>query len=365
MENSCCNSQKITPVPCCDGSKDGNGTFVRMPAAPVVQVTSDWSWADRRGAVQSRISAFRMQYRVDPGLYSLGTPDPTSDVFVSANYKLSFDHLRRALKGRSAWILVLDTKGINVWCAAGKGTFGTEELIRRIRAVGLDHLVEHKRIIVPQLGAVGVAAHLVRKETGFRVLFGPVAAKDLPAFIDADYRASKEMRTVRFPLRDRLVLTPMELNPVMKKFPWFLLGLFLLFGLQSTGIFFRPAWEGGLPFVILGLVSILAGTVLTPILLPYLPTSSFAIKGWIAGFVVTVTTLWMTGIPRHSLILLPVSLLLYPAASSYFALNFTGSTPYTGMSGVEKELKKALPLYFTAILLSLLFLLIYKVQTWG
>jgi len=36
------------------------------------------------------------------------------------------------MPGRNLWILILDTKGVNVWCAAGKGTFGTEELVFRI-----------------------------------------------------------------------------------------------------------------------------------------------------------------------------------------------------------------------------------------
>lgn len=365
MDNSCCKPGKITPVPCCGESTATTGKFVRTPPAPVSSVTAKWTWADRWGAVKSRISAFRMQYRINPGLYAVGNPGKTSDVFVSANYKLSFDHLRRALQGRKAWILVLDTKGINVWCAAGKGTFGTEELIRRIRAVGLDKVVEHRRVIVPQLGAVGVAAHVVKKETGFRVAFGPVAAKDIPVYIDAGYRATREMRKIRFSVMDRLVLTPMELNPAMKKFPYFLVGVFLLFGLQREGVLFRPAWSGGISFVILGLVSVLAGTVLTPILLPYLPTPSFGIKGWVTGLIATVATFFVEGLPVQSILLFLTALILFPAASSYLALNFTGSTPYTGMSGVEKELKRALPLYLAALVLSALLLILYKVKTWG
>ena len=74
----------------------------------------------------------REGHRVEPGLFRLGNPTPDSAVFASANYTLSFDALRSALAGTDAWILVLDTKGINVWCAAGKGTFGTEELVRKI-----------------------------------------------------------------------------------------------------------------------------------------------------------------------------------------------------------------------------------------
>ena len=93
----------------------------------VNKVFSEWSRSDYLGSIKCRISnSFRMKYRIKPGMYAVGEPDANSEVFVSANYKLSFDILRKALKGLNVWILVLDTKGINVWCAAGKGTFGTE-----------------------------------------------------------------------------------------------------------------------------------------------------------------------------------------------------------------------------------------------
>lgn len=69
-----------------------------------------------------------MGYTIDPGLYALGNPDESSPVLVTANYKLTFDRLRQSLPKLDAWVLVLDTKGINVWCAAGKGTFGTGEV---------------------------------------------------------------------------------------------------------------------------------------------------------------------------------------------------------------------------------------------
>jgi hypothetical protein len=138
------------------------GTPGRIP-----QVSSALAWCDRWGSIKARWGVGRMHYAVDPGLYALGSPDELSPVLVTANYKMSFDCLREALPGRNVWILVLDTEGINVWCAAGKGTFGTEELIRRITASGLKDIVKHRELILPQLGAPGVAAHLVRKQSGF------------------------------------------------------------------------------------------------------------------------------------------------------------------------------------------------------
>ena len=126
-------------------------------------------------------------------------PMTDSPVLVTANYKMSFDCLREALPGRNAWILVLDTEGINVWCAAGKGTFGTEELLRRIAASGLKEVVKHRDLILPQLGAPGVSAHLVRKQSGFKVHYGPILARDAAAYLDAGLRATAAMRRKTFP----------------------------------------------------------------------------------------------------------------------------------------------------------------------
>ena len=85
------------------------------------------TFANRLDHFLARWGINRMGHRVEPGLYRLGGPTAESLVFASANYTLSFDALRSALAGFNAYILVLDTKGINIWCAAGKGTFGTDE----------------------------------------------------------------------------------------------------------------------------------------------------------------------------------------------------------------------------------------------
>ena len=134
----------------------------------VTQISTVWNRSDVWSTIRVRWSIGRMNYKVKQGLYAVGNPDKKSNIFVSANFKLSFDLLRKALSGIDAWILVLDTKGINVWCAAGKGTFGTKELTYRIKAHELEKLVDHRTIIVPQLGAVGVSAHEVKSKTGFR-----------------------------------------------------------------------------------------------------------------------------------------------------------------------------------------------------
>jgi len=332
--------------------------------APVI--ATDWSGADFQGMIKSRISAFRMNYSVLPGLYAVGTPDGNSDVFVSANYKLSFDILRRSLKGMHAWVLVLDTNSINVWCAAGKGTMGTEELIKRITAARLDAVVVHKRIILPQLSAVGICASAVQKQTGFRVSFGPVEARDIPDYVRAGYKKTEKMRIIQFPMLDRMVLTPMELNPAMKKFPWFAGGTLIWAGLQPSGILFTDAWTKGLPIIMLLLISVFSGAFVTPVLLPFIPFRSFAIKGWITGMLLLMLSVQAFGILEHAdVFLLSAVYLFLPMLSSYLALQFTGATTYTGMSGVKKELKIAVPIYISASTIAGLMMIGIKLREWG
>ena len=339
---------------------------VSTPNGPVYKVSTDWTRPDYWGMIKSRAGAFRMNYAVEPGLYAVGEPTKDSDVFVTANYKLTFDTLRRELKGLNAWVLVLDTKSINVWCAAGKGTFGTDELTNRITEAKLDAIVSHRRLILPQLGAVGVNAAVVLKKTGFRVSFGPVQARDIPAYILAGYKKTPEMSTIKFPLIDRLILTPMEINPVMKKYPWYAAGVLLLFGLQPSGLLFKDAWSGGWPFLVMGLLTVLAGAFLTPVLLPFIPFRSFAIKGWLMGLLMAVLAVQGLGIiDGRAKLLVAVTWLLFPALSSYIALQFTGSTTYTGMSGVNKELKIGIPIYIGAAVVSVVVMIVFKLKEWG
>src|SRR5512138_931586 len=147
---------------------------VATSVGDVPRVRTRLTARDHLGTLRVRCNLGRMRYRVPPGLYAFGEPSAADPVLVSANYKLSFDRLRSVLTGRSGWILVLDTQGVNVWCAAGKGTFGTEELVRRIESCALDRVVTHRKLVVPQLGAPGVSAHEVHRHCGFRVVYGPV-----------------------------------------------------------------------------------------------------------------------------------------------------------------------------------------------
>lgn len=293
----------------------------------------------------------RNHYKVAPGLYALNNPTADSPVLVSANYKLSFDVLRRSVATLDAWLLVIDSKGINVWCAAGKGTFGTDEIIHRVKATSLEQIVLHKELIVPQLGAPGIAAHEVKKGCGFKVIYGPVKAKDIPAFLSSGQKATPEMRRITFTTFERFILTPVEITVLWKKILWAMLVLFIIGGI-GPGIFsLSAAWSRGLGAIAVGLAGVLAGAVLTPVLLPWLPGRAFAIKGAVVGAAIALLGLILcAGQPGfgHSL----AALLALTAISSFVAMNFTGSSTYTSPTGVETEMRQAIPFQLAALLVA-------------
>jgi len=312
---------------------------------------------DKLGMAKMRLNIGRMAYRVKPGLYALGNPGSGSPVFVSANYKYSFDLLRQSIGNLDGWILVLDTHGINVWCAAGKGTFGTEELVRQITVSGLNNIVSHRELIVPQLGAPGVAAHKIRKQTGFKVIYGPVNARDIQSFIEKDYQAAESMRKVSFSLKNRLMLIPVEVSIALKYIAGAIL-LFFLFSLFRSGFSPGPHLWQPLSFLAIAFVT---GTMIVPVLLPYIPGRPFAVKGFLVNGLVTGAIL--TFIPAFSS--LPVIdiiawLLITSSIASFFAMNFTGSTTYTSLSGVRKELRYAAPMQIGAFASGFLIWVIHR-----
>jgi hypothetical protein len=304
------------------------GTF----AGPVPAVATTLTAADRFGGALVRWRFRRSGYRVDPGLYAIGSPDEQSPVLATANYKLTFDLVRGTLAGRDAWLLVLDTRGINVWCAAGKGTFGTDELVRRLGASNVANVVAHGTVVVPQLGATGVSAPLVRRLSGFRVVWGPVRALDLPAFLDGEMRATLEMRRVRFPLRDRLVLVPVEFVGA--------LGLAALVALGSAlvgGV--GPGW-----FALWGVAAaLLAGTVVAPALLPWLPPRMFSAKGALAALPAAIALAWPVLAGASSPLSYAAAALFALAGASFAAMNFTGTSTFTSLHGVEHEMRVWVP----------------------
>ncbi len=321
----------------------------------VENLNGAWNFSDYLGAIMVRFGFGRGSYRIKPGLYSIGKPGRDSPVFVTANYKLTVDHLRRAVGKLDGWILVLDTKGVNVWCAAGKGTFGTEELINRIEKTGLSEVVSHRKVIVPQLGAPGIVAHKVKKESGFRVLYGPVEAKDINEYIGLGYKATDEMRRKNFPVRERLAVSLTHLSQGVK-YTSGILVVFVLLDLlfqYKTGFNIRPSIITNL---VITFSALLTGTIFAGLFLPILPGRAFSVKGLSIGLVFAILSyFYLVSFSNIQSVLFNIGKITLLLQWIVFqVLNLTGSSTYTSLSGVQKEMSISMPLIVSGAITGLI-----------
>jgi NAD-dependent dihydropyrimidine dehydrogenase PreA subunit len=179
-------------------------------------------------------TAFRLvPWPTEPGVRRVGEPGDLSPVVVTANYDLTVRRVLRALEGQDAWVVVAPASGINVWCAASGGHFGTHQVVTALKTSGIADRVRHRRVILPQLAATGVVAREVSRRTGWRAHFGPVYAEDLPRYLEKGEKTD-DMRRVRFGARERLEMAAAWAAPTA-----------LVLGLLCSWL--RPAWA--LPLV--------------------------------------------------------------------------------------------------------------------
>ena len=324
--------------------------WLETPAGRVPRISSELGVVDHLGACKARWAIGRMSYIVPPGLYAVGLPEVSDPVLVTANYKMSYDIVREALAGRNVWLLVLETFGINVWCAAGKGTFGTGELVKQIKSTGLAKAVSHRRLILPILGAPGVAAHEVARRTGFLVSYAAIRAADLPEYLDNGTVTTPEMRQLTFTLYERLVLIPVEIVMALKT-------VAVVGGVALLLVSLLAGPAAGLTVFLAYLGACLTGIVLGPLLLPWLPGRSFAVKGAFAGLLWSGLYYAMASGSGWNVPVTAALFLALPAVSAFYTLNFTGCSTYTSRSGVKKEMHLALPAMGGALIVGIMLLL--------
>lgn len=317
----------VSTPPWVEGYKEIAGRFVPI-------VGTRLGARDKLGDAGVRWDIKRGDFKIEPGLYANGAPSADSPVLVTANYKLTFDRLRKELGGIDAWITVLDTKGVNVWCAAGKGTFGTMELLDKISRLRLSDIVRHRTLVLPQLGASGVSATEIARVSRFRVAWGPVRAADIPAFLASGMKKTDAMRRVEFRLADRMAVAPVELAHAWP----FLLGAVAISFLGAlpidAGFGRRSTWIAAAT-----VGSILVGSLGFPALLPFLPTKAFSIKGAFLGALWGLACAFLGGLGLG----LGIAFVLSSAAvSSFISLNFTGSSTFTCQPGASVEVEKAI-----------------------
>jgi len=166
---------------------------------------------------------FRWLPRSAPtGPFPVGHPDRDSPVLLTANFSLTLSRVKRALRGQNVWLLVANSQGINVWCAACGGIFTHARVIDAIEVSGLAERVDHREVILPALSAPGMDLEAIRAETGFRARFGPIYARDIPAYLEAGKKKTERMQRFEFGSRHRIDMF-LSMN-----FPIYLMGALVL-----------------------------------------------------------------------------------------------------------------------------------------
>jgi hypothetical protein len=263
--------------------------------------------------------------KVRPGLYRVGRPGPSAPVLVTGNFDLTVRRVVKGIRELDVYLLVADSHGINVWCAAGGGHFTAASVVTAVKRSGLDELVNHRRLILPQLCANGVSGRDIEAATGWRVTWGPTRAVDIPAYLARGGRKADSMRRVAFPCLDR-----MEMSLVMW---WFMCPL-----LAAVMLIARP--RATIPV----LLSLLALFLVTGVLWPWLP----GYQGMTKGFVLAGASLLLTvALSLTALHLAPRSLFNWCVGLSALALfvgtDFQGADPRRRGGEVE-QFPKIVPL---------------------
>jgi NAD-dependent dihydropyrimidine dehydrogenase PreA subunit len=177
------------------------------------------------------------------GLVKIGNPGRNAPVLLTGNFRLTVQRVRRALEGIDAYLLVANSRGVNVWCAAAGGHLTNHDVVSVLKTSGIEDLVDHRQVILPQLAATGIEGKIIHQKTGWRVVWGPVYATSIPAFLSGGMEKTAQMRTVSFPWPQRLEMA------VAWAFPISLLSL-LVFPLWREGVLPLVGFVWGWSFLI-------------------------------------------------------------------------------------------------------------------
>ena len=164
-------------------------------------------------------------------------------------------------------------------------------------------------------------------------------------------KAAADMRRVRFGLGDRLAVVPMELVGGGKRAVVLAACLLVLSGLGRGGYDVGLMASAGLRAALLVLVAFVGGALFAPILLPWLPGRMFSTKGAVVGLALACGAALLGVIPSAGLggkMAIWAWILTMPAIAAFLAMNFTGASTYTSLSGMRREMRRAMPLQAAA-----------------
>jgi len=209
---------------------------------------------------------------VEPGLRQIGAPDKNAPVFITCNFHLTVRRVEKALTGIDAWLLVVPSNGINVWCAACGGELTTQSVSGAVKISRIANKVSHRRLVLPQFSAPGINIRQLKQETGFNSAFGPAYAKDIRKFLKMNGEKTSDMCLAKYPLSFRLEML-LSMNALIWAF------------IAAFSLMINPGWLFVFSLLFWG-----AGIVLYAGY-PWIPGNS----GWLKGLGLSILIILGTG----------------------------------------------------------------------
>ena len=203
------------------------------------------------------------------GMVKIGSPNRTSPVLLTCNFQLTVRRVKHALRGVDCYLLVANTKGINVWCAATGGHLNNHSVISMIKTSGIEEKVDHKKIILPQLAAPGVESIVIKKKTSWDILWGPVDIRDIKEFLKNNFTKTEKMHKVTFPLIERIEMAIMWAFPLSV----FLSLIWIPFFINELLALLIQVWA-------ISLITFIFYPIFEPILLLEKKQKKYAFFGW-------------------------------------------------------------------------------------
>ena len=284
---------------------------------------------------------------IEPGIYQSGSPDRTSPIIVTANYEYTYIKVMRSLKYVDAWVICVDSNGINVWCAARGNDFGNEQVTEVVEATDIQNLTEKKTLILPQLSAGGVAIPQLPKKSEkfpFKIVYGPVWSKDLPKFLEErPARKPDSMKLAKFSLKHRIRAGITHTTFLYRKI--FLIPLICILALIfSLNIFLGLEWSTNLWWVGEIFLWILITNLIICLLFPLSNfTRCFICKGIFFGIINVIVLGALTWILHNSIWYVLLNLCLFMWIAFFSTMSFSGYT----MSTSHREIQATYPIFTT------------------
>ncbi len=271
----------------------------------------------------SWVFLFFRVFSVRPGFYFMGQRNENAPLLVTGNNFLTVFLLVRRIANRSIRLLIIDTNGINVWCAAVGDRFSAAEIIDKAMHFGLLKKGQKIEMILPKLCLSGVRLSDLHM-AGIKPIIGPLYAREVPEYLDRGEFEDRVDDRILFGFQSRGFTA---LPTAFQFFYYFLGGYVVTLGILSSAI--------------IGVAAVLG--FFYPLLFPFLPGKQFAVKGISLGFIASIFPVGFFSVGGFNLQLLLFWNLFIFATSIYIALNYTGNSPVSNYSRVREETIRFLP----------------------